>query len=159
MEQIAVTCYVPIHLVYHLHPFVVVHAQRRDRCQLFQLVQQIAALGEQQRISRGDGGQLLGREIAVREHLPEVVHVDVGHLADHQHALLNLTGVAYQIVHRAQGVEILFPLFIDFDRFLEVIQHVRSGGRRFEHFVGAVHDTLRQIGGIECQPLCVGRRR
>ena len=42
-------------------------------------------------------------------------------------SLLHLAGVLDEIVHRFEGIVILFALLIDFHRFLKVAHHVRGG--------------------------------
>ena len=49
-------------------------------------------------VTHGYGAQFLRREIRVGEHTLEVVHIDVGDLADHEDGLLHLAGVAEQVL-------------------------------------------------------------
>ena len=78
----------------------------------------------------------------------ETVYINVGDVAYHQDGLLHLAGVLDEIVHRFEGIVILFALLIDFHRFLKVAHHVRGSLGGMDDVFGGIDDTLRQIARI-----------
>ena len=119
-------------IINDIHAVFVGHAERRDVDHLFQVAEYAVGFFEDASIAGGDCREFGRCEIGVCQHLFEVVDVVAGYVAEHQDCLLNLAGVADEVVHRLQGIVIFLCLLINLDRFLKIFHHVR-GGSRFLH--------------------------
>ena len=142
-HEVAVTLHLRVAAFHHVHALLVGHGERGDVHHILQFRQHFVALFQQFRVTESDCRQLFWSEISITEHPLETVYINVGDVAYHQDGLLHLAGVLDEIVHRFEGIVILFALLIDFHRFLKVAHHVRGSLGGMDDVFGGIDDALR----------------
>ena len=111
------------------------------------------------RVARGDGSQLGGSEVLILQHPLVGLNIDLRDITHHQDALLDLVGIANQVIDLLQGFVVLLGVIVELLNLFEARQRVLDGLARRGNLFDRIGNIASKVHGITHHPLSMGSLR